>query len=50
MGPKFCSMNYSSKADEYDKQMHEGLFGVGGEADDDQVPGFPPARRQIGQP
>jgi phosphomethylpyrimidine synthase len=22
MSPKFCSMNYSSKADEYNKQVH----------------------------
>jgi phosphomethylpyrimidine synthase len=21
-GPKFCSMNYSSKVDEYNKQVH----------------------------
>jgi hypothetical protein len=35
-GPKFCSMNYSSKVDEYNKQVHgiekKDLFEAGGEA------------------
>ena len=39
-GPKFCSMNYSWKVDEYNKQLRAGkerLFRVGRQAGLDQV-------------